>query len=414
MKKYILSILISQLVVFSSFLNISAIEYPLSGNNTDMKSLYKIRGSVRYDVQVNFTLQNYDWNTTYYFLNPRLENHTPYQEVDMLYNSLSLADSYDPEYKDKYGNIYDQFNTTLPMYSNVELNQHYEVKLNEIEYGSISDAEIGEYNLSEKAIELYLSPETFYNTLDPDLISVSNSIVKLDDNPVEKARKIYDWVVEYLDYDIFDTFTSGDELGASWAYDNQIGDCSEFSSLMVTLLRIQGIPARKVVGILVTLDSEFQPKKGDSWEFTWDNSEGMSSATDDFFSHAWVEYYVPNIGWIACDPTWGDDEDSYFNYQDFLRFGFNYGSRFPIPGTDNIISELGSPIFSPYWSCYFSYGVSIKVIGTNYPLQLDSTVIMLIVTIGFFSIVLTYTFLKHRRKKSKFKVSETEDYIIIE
>ncbi len=134
MKKYILTIVISQLVLLSSFMNIFISAYPLSSNNPDMESLYKIRGSVRYDIQVNFSLQNYDWNTTYHFLNPRLENHTPYQEVELLYSKLSLADRYDPEYKDKYGNKYDQFNTTLPTNRTVAFNQHYEVKLKVVEY----------------------------------------------------------------------------------------------------------------------------------------------------------------------------------------------------------------------------------------------------------------------------------------
>ena len=306
MKKSLFIFIISQLVLFSSFMTSFILAYPLSNNNIDINSQGKIKGSVNYDVQVNFSLQNYDWNTTYYFLNPRLENHTPYQEVNMLYNSLSIADSYNPEYRDKYGNSYDQFNTTLPTNRKVELNQHYEVKLNEIEYSSISDAEIGEYNLAEETIELYISPEKFYNTLDPDLIAVSNSIVKPEDSPVEKAQKIYNWVVRFLSYDELETFTSTTELGASWAYDNKIGDCSEFSSLMITLLRIQGIPARKVSGILLWLNSELEPKVGDSWEFIWENSKGMSSISDSFLSHAWVEYYVPNIGWISCDPTWRD------------------------------------------------------------------------------------------------------------
>ncbi len=110
----------------------------------------------------------------------------------MLYNQISLADNYKPEYRDKYGNKYDQFNTMLLIYRKVTLNQHYEVILNEIKYDSIKDAEIGEYNLIYESFELYTSPEKHYNSSDPEIISISNSIVRPDDNPVEKPRKIYD------------------------------------------------------------------------------------------------------------------------------------------------------------------------------------------------------------------------------
>ena len=139
----------------------------------------------------------------------------------------------------------------------------------------------------------------------------------------------------------------------------------------------------------------------------------------DEFSGRW--FLCACVGGILRAEYWmdflwsymGGDGDSYFNYQDFLRFGFNYGSWFPIPGTDNIISELGSPIFTPYWAWYFSYNVSIKVIGTHYPFHFEN--VILIVILVFLGGVLVLTLLQGLiKKRRKVRITETEDYYLIE
>ncbi|TFF87494.1 MAG: transglutaminase domain-containing protein, partial [Promethearchaeota archaeon] len=227
---------------------------------------------------------------------------------------------------DEYGNTFDCFNATLSTATNSEIavQQEYEVKLSEIYFKEIKDDDIGEYNYSEDIFELYCNNSIEnYEIDDPDLITASNSIVDSDDNPVEKAEKIYDWVIDYLDYD---EDMPVKEKGASWAYDNERGACSEYSSLMITLLRIQKIPARKVLGYIISNNPLERPEEGDSWTFTnsYDGSEGTLSSS--FLGHAWVEYYVPEIGWIVCDPTWGEVEDfDYFNRIDFFHLATTVG-----------------------------------------------------------------------------------------
>lgn len=98
----------------------------------------------------------------------------------------------------------------------------------------------------------------------------------------------------------------------------------------------------------------------------------------------------------------------------FSSFNKLFPSYTVIIGTDRIISELGSPIFTPFWSCYFNYRVTIKVIGTNYPIKIEWALIVFITTIIFTSIALGYIVLQHKRKTNRFKVEETEDYIIIQ
>lgn len=70
-------------------------------------------------------------------------------------------------------------------------------------------------------------------------------------------------------------------------YARREGVCQDFSNLFICLARILGIPARYVCGYLYT-----GPKKPEL--------RAMSEAT-----HAWVQVYLPEIGWKGFDPTNG-------------------------------------------------------------------------------------------------------------
>jgi len=88
--------------------------------------------------------------------------------------------------------------------------------------------------------------------------------VSPSDNPVEKAEKICNWVSSNI---VYNGLLDKQEKGALWAYTNLQGDCSEFSSLMVTLLRIQGIPARKISGFVISNYPPTRPAVGNTWNF---------------------------------------------------------------------------------------------------------------------------------------------------
>ncbi|MEM6315472.1 MAG: transglutaminase family protein, partial [Planctomycetota bacterium] len=64
------------------------------------------------------------------------------------------------------------------------------------------------------------------------------------------------------------------------------GVCQDFAQLFVCIARLLGIPARYVCGYIFT------------------GNTGMERAQSDA-SHAWVELYLPKVGWRAFDPTNG-------------------------------------------------------------------------------------------------------------
>jgi transglutaminase-like putative cysteine protease/predicted glutamine amidotransferase len=109
-------------------------------------------------------------------------------------------------------------------------------------------------------------------------------------------------------------YVSGSTTFNTTAYDVYVtrqGVCQDFSNLFICLARLLGIPARYRSGYIFN---------GGQYENT-----AMSDAT-----HAWVEVYIPWIGWIGYDPTNGCEVNS-----DHIRIacGRNYIDAAPTSGT---------------------------------------------------------------------------------
>ena len=68
---------------------------------------------------------------------------------------------------------------------------------------------------------------------------------------------------------------------------NRQGVCQDFAHIMIALVRPLRIPCRYVSGYMFHRD-EAEEKKDRSLEGA---------------SHAWIEAFIPNLGWIAFDPT---------------------------------------------------------------------------------------------------------------
>ncbi|MFX1301966.1 MAG: transglutaminase family protein [Promethearchaeota archaeon] len=382
------------------------IAYPNLSLSGEGVSNYNISQSVTYEVVINFTLTHKSGVGLYCFkfarLNTRMPNSSltqycpPYQESVCNFSKITnnIPGQIKEGHHDKFNNTYDSFNASLSIDASVTYDIKYYVKLNSIYFQDIEDTDIGVYNTSDEIFNLYCNnSEPYYERDDASLISQSNSIVSPSDNPVEKAEKICNWVSNYLTYN---KTMPIQEKGALWAYNHQQGDCSEYSSLMVTLLRIQGIPARKVTGFLVSDDPTIRPKPGDSWNFYTNN------LITTILGHAWIEYYVADIGWIACDPTW-NKITNYFNRIDFIRFNLNVGANFFFPPSDTV-SEFGNPIIGYiYGDTYlYNYNVKITVLESNLaPLSPFPIFFVIFIVAGSAVILIAVVLLLKRGSKKK-------------
>jgi transglutaminase-like putative cysteine protease len=94
-------------------------------------------------------------------------------------------------------------------------------------------------------------------------------------------------------------------------YANQRGVCQDLANLFICMARLLGIPARYVCGYIHT---------GNAGE----NRIGADA------SHAWVQLYIPNVGWRGFDPTNGT-----LPHLDHVRVGYgrHYRDTAPTSGT---------------------------------------------------------------------------------
>jgi transglutaminase-like putative cysteine protease len=375
--------------------------------NTSSASNYTITESLLIQFEGTYTLTHQGSSPRDYFFkfskiderSPRSVytlNTPPYQEINVTNHLITGYDTIQYNKIDKFNNSYDLFNTSLNLNEQVTITQNYTIKLNAINFHTINESKIGNYNYTDELFELYCNKsETFFERDNSELIVASNNIVGSSISPIEKAEKICDWIRDNIDYD----GSLNEEKGALWAYQNKKGDCSEFADLMITLLRIQSIPARKITGIVLSSSFNFQPYVGQRFSFSANNED------QNFLGHAWIEYFIPNIGWIACDPTWYQSNGEYFNSIDFYRIAFNEGAWFdyhPLPTKLSEFPYIPSPVTSVDSNYIFNYDVTITILDSNFE-QFDIFLVLIltitIIAVISLTIIIITVIIKRRRKE---------------
>lgn len=150
--------------------------------------------------------------------------------------------------------------------------------------------------------------------LEPDkLVPLNGTIAELakentagDTTGLQKARHIYDYVVATMKYD-----KSGEGWGrgdAIWACTAKRGNCTDFHSLFIGMMRSSGVPARFEIG----------------FPLPENKTEGDIAGY-----HCWAEFYLDGIGWVPVDASeaWKNPakRDYFFGAHDANRIFFTYG-----------------------------------------------------------------------------------------
>jgi transglutaminase-like putative cysteine protease len=146
------------------------------------------------------------------------------------------------------------------------------------------------WQLSDAERKLYTAPTELMPT-DGIVKSTADSIVGWTFSDIEKARRIYEWVVD-------NTFrnpkTRGCGIGdiASMLKTGDLsGKCADLNALYVGLARAVGLPARDVYGIRIA-PSKFGYK-----------SLGASSEIVSKAQHCRAEVFLAGSGWVPVDPA---------------------------------------------------------------------------------------------------------------
>lgn len=101
------------------------------------------------------------------------------------------------------------------------------------------------------------------------------------DDDYETVNNVFNFVTNHMQYNSF----KQQNRSAKKALKQGKGDCTEYSELMISLCRANGIPAKIVTG------------------YTLNNNEIVEN-------HNWVEVYLAKNGWTPFDPTFADAENT--------------------------------------------------------------------------------------------------------
>lgn len=123
--------------------------------------------------------------------------------------------------------------------------------------------------------------------------------------PESELNDLTDYAMSFVlrnDYDLFDTLLDvnatifkefryvqgATTLGttAFQVYSTRSGVCQDFSNLFICMMRLLGVPARYMCGYVYTGPKNLRHPQSEA-------------------SHAWVQVYLPEVGWRGFDPTNG-------------------------------------------------------------------------------------------------------------
>ena len=150
------------------------------------------------------------------------------------------------------------------------------------------------------ALEQYLTATSLVH---PELlVQHATSIAGRGGGLVETVEMITDWVYRNIQYvkESTNVSTTAEEV-----LDAGVGVCQDMAHLAMGLLKSLGIPCRYVCGLLTAEVGE---------------------------THAWLEFWHPQQGWIPSDPTRGE---AVAGHGELLKFsvGRDYSEAAPIEGS---------------------------------------------------------------------------------
>lgn len=138
-------------------------------------------------------------------------------------------------------------------------------------------------------LSTYLKPTEWMPT-DGIVRDTAQAITKRARTDVDKARAVYEWVVENTERNPTTRGCGVGDIKAMLEAKSLKGKCADLNALFVGLLRASGVPARDVYGIRVADSVRGYKSLGKAGDVTK-------------AQHCRAEFYAQGIGWIPVDPA---------------------------------------------------------------------------------------------------------------
>ena len=129
-----------------------------------------------------------------------------------------------------------------------------------------------------EGMEEYLKEQYPHIRFSPYLTSLAREIAGEEKDPLEIARRIYDYITTKVQYSYMKEYSLITDI-PQYCARNLRGDCGVQALLFITLCRICGIPAK--------------------WQ------SGLYANPAYVGPHDWAMFYVEPYGWLYADPSFG-------------------------------------------------------------------------------------------------------------
>jgi len=142
----------------------------------------------------------------------------------------------------------------------------------------------------------YLEPNRLIPVDYEPIKKISTQLNLQAEPPIRAAHKVYDWLIDEFTYNW--QAPGAGKGDVRWACDAKSGDCSDYASTFMSLMRLNGIPADHEFGFPIrTADHEGEIKH----------------------YHCWARFFVTGVGWIPVDISEADKHPELREY--------NFGSQ---------------------------------------------------------------------------------------
>ena len=207
----------------------------------------------------------------------------------------------------EYGNRMMYTEIDNPATSQTEFSVQYAVTRREYSRGDYEQLERGDQQpgIVPSSMSRLIAPDSLIPT-DGKIKNLATELTGSKSGTVTKAKAAYDYFFTTMRYD--KTGTGWGRGDALWACDSKHGNCTDFHSPFIGVLRADGIPARFDIGFPLPEDKD----KGEISGY-----------------HCWAEFYAQKTGWIPVDisEAWKAKEkrDYFFGSVDANRVQFSTG-----------------------------------------------------------------------------------------
>lgn len=204
-----------------------------------------------------------------------------------------------PLWDDYYGTMRYHFDR-LPELGSQRIIQNYWFERYTVETEIIPSRVNSQYNTDRELYKVYTGSDSLI-TLTEEFRRLAEELVGRQTNPYRKARILYDYLLEELEYS-----DSAADRSPAAALESGEADAYNYALLFCLLARGVGIPSRPVAGYIV-------------------HNNRLT------VRHYWGEYYLEDFGWIPVDLVLGDG----VQFGNFPPFGGESPGEYYFGSLDN-------------------------------------------------------------------------------